>query len=176
MGFFFLLVAAWAGYGIFRLVRAHAESRRYLEAAKDDGPLQLGHLSVRLRQIAMDTRLLRISLESSVRDLEHFLRTDLNRTAEDFESLDGMLLNVTRELADWVRTIERLPELERARLEDLGVSEAPIRSALDSEGWNFERRTMRRRGMPDMDQRLRNIMAELAKVETTLQLPPMPYR
>ena len=176
MGFFFLLVAGWAAYGMVRMLREGAETRRYLEGAKDDGPLELTHLSEPLRRFAMDTRLLRIALESPLRDVAYLVRGDLDRGAEDLDTFDTMLLNLSRQLTEWVATADRLSPEDRARLEDLGGAPAKVRAALEAEGWAFVRRNLQMPGRPAMDARLRAIVGELAHVEVALQAQSVPYR
>lgn len=176
MGYFFLFVAVWATYGLYRMVRAGEESRKYLEAAREEEPLRLGHLTEPLRRLVLDTRLLRISLEAPIRDVRGYLDGDISRSADDLETFDNMLMNVSRQLADWVMVVDRLPEAERGSLDDMGVSIEPIRQALGEEGWSFERRHVERPGRPAMDARLRSIMDALEKIEHALQLPPSPYR
>ncbi len=176
-GFFFLLVAAWAGYGIFHMLRSAERNRRYLAEGKEERPLQLDHLSLPLRRLAESTRMLRISLESPIRDIVEFRQGEFHQTAgEDLESLDNMLMNLSRELGDWVRSVELLPEVDRARLEDLGISADPIRRALDEEGGAFERRNLHVPGRPPLDRRLEHIRSELARFESALQLTSGPYR
>jgi hypothetical protein len=176
-GFFFMFVAGWAGYGVYRMVRANERNRRYLQAARDDGPLQIDHLTPALRRLTQETRMLRISLEAPIRDVKDFREGEFHQTAsEDLEGFDNMLMNVSRQLADWVATVDRLPEHERATLEQLGLSAEPIRNALDAEGWAFERRNLHRPGRAPMEVRLSNIVAELDRVETSLQVVPRPYR
>lgn len=176
-GFFFLFVAGWAGYGFYRMIRSDQRNRRYLQAGRDEAALQIDHLSPALRRLAQETRFLRISLEAPIRDIAEFRQGEFHQTAsEDLEGFDNMLMNLSRQLADWVGTVDRLPEHDRATLEQLGLSVAPIRNALDAEGWAFERRNLNRAGKPPMETRLRNIVAELGKVESGLQVAPSPYR
>jgi hypothetical protein len=176
-GFLFLFVAGWASYGVYRMLRANERNRRYLQAARDEAPLQLDHLSSTLRRLTQETRMLRISLEAPIRDVADFRQGEFHQAAsEDLDGFDNMLMNVSRQLADWVAAIDRLPEHERATLERLGLSAEPIRSALDAEGWAFERRNLHRLGQHPMEVRLRNIVAELDRVETSLQVVPRPYR
>jgi hypothetical protein len=176
VGYFFLFVAAWAAYGLYRMLRATEASRKYLEAAREEEPLRLGHLSPPLRRLVIDTRLLRISLEGPIRDILGHCEGDINRSADDAESFDNMLMNVSRQLADWVVVVDRLSEADRERLIDMGASADPIRRALDEEGWSFERRNLEPEGRPRMDVRLRRIAVALEKIERSLQLPPSPYR
>jgi hypothetical protein len=173
---FFLFVAAWIGFGIWRMSKSSERNRKYLREAKEEAPLQLAHLSVPLQRLAADTRLLRISLDSPIRDVEDFRLHEVTRTAEDLEGFDAMLMNVSRALADWVNAIDRLPERDRTALRDLGVSPEPIRAALVAENWAFERRHIERLGQPPLDTRLRLLMNELVKAESALQASPRVYR
>lgn len=176
MAFFFLFVAACAGYGMVRMIRQSRASIRYLEAAKDEAPPVVEHLPPNLRRLVQDTRLLRVSLEAPLRDVRDFLDGELGRNADDVETFDNMLMDVTRSLVDWVGTIDRLSESDRGRMLDVGADPEPIRVALQREGWSFERRNMERPGQPAMDARLGGILGELLRIESALQLPPRPYR
>jgi hypothetical protein len=87
-----------------------------------------------------------------------------------------MLMNISRQLADWVNAVDALDEGDRATLADAGLSAEPVRAALDSEGGAFERQNMKGLGRPPMDQRMAAIIAELTRFETSLQTAPQPYR
>jgi hypothetical protein len=176
IGFFFLFVAAVLGYGIFRVVRSAQRDRKYLSEAKDDAPLQLDHLPHGLRQLLRETRTLRITLEATVRDVGELRRGQLNATAEDLESFDTMLMNISRAIADWLVVVDRMPEEHRGAMRDLGADAGPIRSALEQEGYAFERKHLQRAGSPPLDERLRAVMSGLAKVETALQSTQRVYR
>ncbi|MBX7079939.1 MAG: hypothetical protein K1X88_12165 [Nannocystaceae bacterium] len=176
MGFFFLFVAACAGYGLFRVLRSSARDRKYLEGAREESPLRLDHLGHALRSLAMDTRSLRISLEAPVRDIAELRQGQLNATAEDLDSFDTMLMNVSRAIADWLVHVDRLSELDQATLADLGANAEPIRNALAAEGYAFERRHIMRSGGPPLDERLRAIIDQLDKFELALQAGQRVYR
>ncbi len=176
MGFFFLFVAACAGYGLFRVFRSSARDRKYLADAREELPLQLDHLGQSLRALVRETRSLRISLESPVRDVAELRMGQLNATAEDLDGFDTMLMNVSRAIADWLVAIDRLGEADRATLHDVGANPDPIRNALAAEGYAFERRHIQRDGGPPLDERLRAIMAELDKFEQALQTSQRVYR
>lgn len=176
MGFFFLFVAAFASYGLFRVVKSNERDRKYLEAGKDEAPLVLDHLSLTLQRVARETRMLRISLEAPIRDVAEFRRGQLNATAEDLESFDGMLMNVSRDVAEWLGVVDKLEERDRSALRDYGVSVEPVRQALASEGFAFERRHLQRDRALPLDDRLRAISRELSKIEAALQGSPRVYR
>ncbi len=176
MGYLFLIIAGWAGYGIFRMLRSGRESQRYLTEAREESPLQIDHLSPPLARLARDTRLLRISLEAPVRQIKEMLIGDLDTaTTEDLDAFDNMLMNTSRQLDEWLQMIDRLPETDSATLADLGLGPGPIRSALAREGWAFERKNLRGPG-PSMDLRLTQVIAELTRVETQLQTTRRLYR
>ncbi|MEM7154752.1 MAG: hypothetical protein AAF799_18020 [Myxococcota bacterium] len=176
MGYLFLIVAGWATYGIFRMVRTGRESQRYLIESREEVPLQVEHLSRPLARLAEDTRLLRISLEAPVRQIRELLTGDLDTTSvEDLHGFDNMLINVTRQLNEWLQSVDRLPPTETATLQDLGLSSEPVRNALSQEGWSFDRRNVRGPG-GSMDQRIQRIIGELHRVETQLQTPGRLYR
>ncbi|MCA9650996.1 MAG: hypothetical protein KC501_13860 [Myxococcales bacterium] len=176
MGYLFLIIAGWAAYGIFRMMRSGKESQRYLVESREEAPLRVEHLSPPLARLAEDTRLLRISLEAPVRQIRELLVGDLDTTTvEDLDAFDNMLMNVSRQLADWLQTVDRLPADEAATMQDLGLSPEPIRQALMREGWAFERKHLRGPN-GSMDQRLGHVIAELRRVETQLQTHRRPYR
>ncbi len=175
-GFFFVFVAVCAAYGVYRVLRSNARDRQYLASSKEDSPLQLEHLGTALRKLARNSRMLRISLEASIRDIADFRRGQLSATAEDVESFDNMLMNVSRAIAEWLADVDRLGERERGELADHGVSADPIRHALEAEGFAFERKHVERAGAPPMDERLRGVALELAKVEAALQVTGRGYR
>lgn len=176
MGYLFLIIAGWAAYGIFRMMRADNESKRYLVEAREEEPLHVEHLSVPLRRLAHDTRLLRISLEAPVRQIREVLVGDLDTTTvEDLDAFDNMLMNVSRQLADWLQSVDRLPPDEAATFQDLGLSPEPIRQALMREGWSYDRKHLRGPG-GSMDQRIGHVIAELRRVENQLQVHRRPYR
>ena len=177
MGFFFLFVAAWAAYGVYHMLRQGQRSKKYLAESKDDGPLQIEHLSRGLAKLVQDTRLLRISLEAPIRDVGELRQGEFTqRASEDMEGFDNMLMNVSRQVAEWVHTVERLDEGDRAALEQAGLSTAQVRAVLDSEGGAFERRNILQPGRPPLDQRLVAIATELGRFEAALQAAPQPYR
>ena len=176
-GVLFLLVAALSAFGIVAMLKANKRNLAYLEASEDEAPLQLDHLSGPLRRLVQDTRLLRISLEGPIRDVLAMRTGEFAQSAgADMEAFDSMLMNVTREVADWVEAAARLSEDDRARIEDLGVSTHRVQHLLDAEGGAFERRHLHRAGAPPLDARLQGLAAELTKLEQALQSTSRVYR
>jgi len=169
------MVALLGGFGFYRLVRAQQEARRYLESGTD-APLQLSHLSSELARIARETRTLRISLESPLRAIREFMRTDLTRTEDDVEAVDAALLEATREIGEWLAMVGALPESERGTMEAMGASPRAVRAALAAEGGAFERSHLHSPGRGNLDDRLEAILRELERVEKALQVPINPYR
>lgn len=169
------MVLLLTGFGFYRLLRAQQEARRYLESGSE-APLQLSHLSSTLARVARETRTLRISLESPLRAIREFMRTDLTRTEDDLEAIDAALMEATREIGEWLGMIDGLPDHERGDMEAMGASAGPIRAALAAEGWAFERSHLRSPGRQNLDDRLEAILRELERVETALQVPVNPYR
>lgn len=176
VGYLFLIVAGWAAYGIYRMVRTGRESQRYLIEGRDEAPPQTDHLSPPLARLVRDTRLLRISLEAPVRQIKELIIGDLDTAStEDLDAFDNMLMTVSRQLGEWLHTVDQLAESDLASLQDHGLSGEPVRTALAREGWSFDRRRLRGPGGP-MDQRLTQIMAELHRFETQLQATRRVYR
>ena len=176
MGYLFLIVAGWAAYGIYRMMRSGRENQRYLAAARDEAPLQTEHLSPPMAALLQETRLLRISLEAPVRQVKEFIIGDLDTAStEDLDGFDNMLMNISRQLADWLHMVERLPEAEQATLADLGLSAEPIRQVLIREGWSFDRKNLRGPGGP-MHKRIEYVIAELLRVESQMQTTRRVYR
>lgn len=176
VGWFFIAVACIAGLGLLRMTRASQHNRDYLDAAHTDKPLQLEHLSLAMQRFAADTRILRISLESTVRTVGQFINGDLEATNDDRDGFDQMLTNVTRNLADWLRTVDDLAEADRGAIADGGGNPESIREAIELEGWAYERRNLTKPGIPPMNLRLEAVMADLHRVELALQRSPRFYR
>lgn len=176
-GVLFLLVAAFSAYGIYAMLRANQRNQAYLRDAKVEEPLALDHLSTPLRRLAQDARMLRVSLEGPIRDVKAMRTGEFSQTAgADTESFDTMLMNLTREVAEWLEEAARLPETDRARLEDLGNAPVRVREMLEQEGGSFERRHLKRAGQPPLDDRLTAIGAELNRLELALQANRSVYR
>jgi hypothetical protein len=192
MGFLFLFVAATGAYGLFRMLREHTEHKRYLTSGSEDAQPVLDHLSPQLRGLVIDARLLRIALEAPLVRVDELIGSPVSRAlrersgrprasyhasdAQDLEEFDLMLLDVSRQLADWVAVVDRLPEADRLRLVDAGLDPEHVRKALVAEGGAFERGNLRPAGRPAMDERLARIVDELGRVEHALQLGPRGYR
>ena len=176
MGWFFITVACIAALGLLRLTKSGEQSRRYLDAARDEEPLQIEHLSLDMQRFVGDTRLLRISLESSVRTIAQYIAGEFEATNDDRDGFDQMLMNVTRAVAEWLTSVDRLPETDRVQITDLGGNPATVRAALEREGWAFERRNLRMPGRPPMNLRLAAILEELRKVEVAVQARSRVYR
>ncbi|MEM6989618.1 MAG: hypothetical protein AAF721_03950 [Myxococcota bacterium] len=176
MGWFFITVACLAGLGLLRMTKAGQQNKKYLDAGRDEQPLQLDHLSAQMRRFVADTRLLRISLESSVRTIAQFINGDLEATNDDRDGFDQMLMNATRNVADWLGVVDRLGEAEVGRIVDGGGNPGAIRSAMEHEGWSFERRNLTMAGRPPMNLRLQAVMEELHKVELAMQQTNRIYR
>jgi len=170
-----ILLAA-AGYGVYRLVRAQAEARRYLEDAGKERPLEVGHLSGALARVAQETRTLRIALESTVRGVRQALGVDPTRTIDDIEALDAALMEATRAIGEWLAMIDALPAMERGHLGDLGGDPAPVRAAMEAERWSLERSRLREAGRPTLDLRIERIIHELTRIEGALQTSSRVYR
>lgn len=176
MGYLFLIVAGWAVYGIVRMMRSGAESQRYLAEAQAEAPLHTEHLTPPLAALLQETRLLRISLEAPVRQIQEFLVGDLDTAStEDLDGFDNMLMTTSRLLGDWITMVERLPENDLATFHDLGLSADPVRHALIREGWSFDRKNLRGPG-GTMDKRISDVIAALTRMETQLQTTRRLYR
>jgi hypothetical protein len=176
LGYLFLVAAGWAAYGIYRMLRTGRESQRYLVESPREAPLQTEHLSPPLARLAHETRLLRVSLEAPVRHIRELLVGDLDSARnEDLEGFDNMLMNVSRQLGEWLRVVDELPATDAASLQDLGLSAEPVRSALIREGWTYDRKHLRGPG-GTMDKRIAAVIAELLRFETMLQAQRRLYR
>jgi len=161
-----ILLAA-AGYGAYRLVRAQAETRRYLEESRE-APLELGHLSPELARVARETRTLRVALESTIRAVRAALSLDPTRTVDEIEALDAALMGATRDVGEWLAMIDGLAARELETLAELGVSQERIRAALEAEHGSFERARLRAAGRPTLDLRIEEIRRELGRIEELL--------
>ncbi|MEZ4450303.1 MAG: hypothetical protein R3B09_12570 [Nannocystaceae bacterium] len=172
----FVVLFAAVGYGAYRLVRAQGEARRYLEDSARDQPMILDHLSPTLAIFAQETRMLRLSLESPIRQVHELLSTDLTRTQGDVEAVDAALMDATRAVGEWLDRIEALPEADAQRLADLGCGGDFVRQAMVVENGSFERARLRMHGVPTLDRRLGGIVRELARIEAALQVRDRVYR
>ncbi len=175
LAYVLIFVAVVSLLGVVRLAVAGVRSQRYLEGAAQDRPLALEHLTGPLRTLAQETRLLRVSLEAPVRATEEFLRGSVDRSAESVESYDAMLMNATRQIADWAAQLRRLPRSDRERLRDLGVDVDDIEGRVERGEWAFDRWEMQRAGA-QAQVRLHGVMGTLARVEEALQVQRRLYR
>ena len=176
-GVLFLLVAAFSAYGIYAMLRANQRNQAYLREAKTEMPLQLDHVSASLRRLVEDARMLRVSLEGPIRDVEAMRTGEFTQMAgADIDAFDSMLMNVSREVAEWLESAARLPEADAATLQDLGVAPNRVREMLDREGGAFERRHLKRAGQPPLDARLKALAEELNRLELALQTSRSVYR
>jgi hypothetical protein len=176
-GVLFLLVAAFSAYGIYAMLRANQRNQAYLRDAKVEEPLQLDHVSGPLRRLVEDARMLRVSLEGPIRDVTAMRTGEFSQTAgADVEAFDSMLMNITREVAEWLDAAARLPETDAGTLEDLGSTPTRVREMLDREGGAFERKHLKRPGQPPLDARLKALAEELNRFELALQANRSVYR
>lgn len=174
LGFLFLLVAVWSGWGLVYMLRSGQKNQQYLTAGSDEEPLRLDHLTPALRWFGGETRLLRISLEAPIRQVGELRGGELH---QDLESMDNMLMDVSRQVVDWVGLFDGLDDVDRQTMRDLGVSPEPIRAALAVEGLAFERRKFELPHQPPLDERLQSISSELKRIEIALQVVTLkPYR
>jgi hypothetical protein len=169
----FLLLAAAAALGLYRTLRSRAENVRYLEEAGDESPLAVSHLSRPLQQLAHETRALRLSLEHPLRQLGTAPRS----AAEvDLRMIQQGLTNASREIGDWLRTVERLGDEDRARLSDFGAKPAIVRELFGAEGGSLELDGPRAGAIRRIGGRIREIQRELERIERALQTRTDPYR
>jgi hypothetical protein len=168
----YLLVAGLAAIGLLQTVRVQARSRRYLESSPDDHPLQISHLSRKLQALARDTRSLRLSLEGPLHELSGGSGGPV--LGQEFDEVQQRLRDAARDLGDWLREVDRLPQNDRAYMHDIGATADPVRALFEAEGWSLERK--RAAGQPPLHKRLHMIVRELQVFEERLQTPPNPYR
>lgn len=171
-----VILCMMIGYGVFRLFRSQGTSRRYLQEAKEEKPLEIGHLSRTLQQFALQTRNVRISLEAPMRAAQELLRPDPMRTQTDLDSIDATFITATREIGDWLYAVENMPTSVQQELADLGIHSEAIRAVLMAEGWAFERKKLRMEGRPSLDIRIQHLMDELMRIEVAIQSPSHIYR
>jgi hypothetical protein len=176
LGSLLLFFAAWAAYGVHRVLRENRKNQAYLTQSADETPLRVDHLAPRLRSFALDTRLMRIGLDAPTRQIQRYLEGDEALSAEDIEVFDATLLDLSRQLTEWVKAFESLPEADRERLRSRGVDAAPVRLELEREGGAFERRNLRRAGVAPLPQRLRGLIQSFVVVERVLEQVDGPYR
>lgn len=170
----FLLLAASAGFALYRTMRTRSQNVRYLEEAGEEPPLMLSHLSRPLQRLTQETRALRLSLEDPVRQL----RSLPGRLSPDFDgkAIDGALMNANREIGDWINTVSKLGEEDRERLVDQGVNAAAVRDAFAAEGFAFELGAGGGRRAKSLAAQLEKLREELLRIERNLQIQTDPYR
>lgn len=183
----FLVIAVLAGLGLVRTLRGQAASSRYLEEGEREAPLEVSHLTVPLQRVARETRALRLSLDEPlrlVRGAERLLGSDVSAS-----EVERDLLNASRDIGTWVRLVERLSDLDKATMRDMGAHFEPVRDALAAEGWSLELRPSAKyvemieggrvnmvRSHQKLSERLHRLMLELERIEEKLQIPLDPYR
>jgi hypothetical protein len=170
---FYLGLAAIAAVGLWRTMQAQSESRRYLEAGHDDAPPELGHLEAPLAHLVQDARALRLSLEGPLRQLKSV--GVLGALGSDAEELDSKLLEATRELGEWLASVDRLGASDRRRLDELSPEAERVRNLFAEEQYALERK-LRRRGRPPLRESLERLLDELGKFEVNMQRAQSPYR
>lgn len=173
--FIVVLLVLLAGYGFYRLRKAEAAAQRYLGSGSE-APLQLAHLSARLAEVARDTRLLRVSIEGTLQVVRESMQVDLTRTEDDLVNLDAALLDLTRDVGQWLAMIEGLPAHDREHLAALGAGPEGVRGALAAENGAFERPPPGRAPRVGLDARIEGLVRELGRIETALQDQGRMYR
>ncbi len=155
-------------------MRSRAENVRYLEEAGEDAPLMISHLSRPLQRLAHETRALRLSLEDPMRQL----RALPGRLSPDFDakSIDQNLMNMSREIGDWLTTVRRLGEEDRERLVDVGANTAAVRDAFAAAGFALELGGGGGKRAKLLQAQIREIQRELLRIERALQIQGDPYR
>lgn len=168
---FYLGLAAVAALGLIRILRSQSRSRRYLEAASEEDAPELDHLGRALANLVQDARALRLGLEGPQRQLGSQGR--LGAMGSEAEELDSQLREVSRELGQWLQSVERLGDEDAQRLEALTRQPAVIRDLLERERWALERQ---RRGRGPLEEALRILAEALRVFERDLQRGRDPYR
>lgn len=175
-----VLALGFVGVGV-QVARRGLSGRRALrEAAEDDAepePLMLGHLSGALQRFVQDTRILRASLEGPARDVGLYLDGDVALRADDHAGFDAMLMDVTRQIVEWLQTVEAFAASDQEQMAALGASSGGVQEVMRSVGGGFERRHLAVEMEPPLDARMRRIVDELERVEKALAVPAAsPYR
>ena len=93
---------------------------------------------------------------------------------QEFDEVQQRLRDAARDLGEWIRDIDRLPQNDRAYMHDIGASPIQVRALFEAEGWSLERK--RAAGQPPLHKQLHLIVRELQLFEERLQTPPNPYR
>jgi hypothetical protein len=168
---FYLGLAAIAVLGLLRTVQSQSASRRYLEASQEDGPPELGHLRPPLAHLVQDARAMRLGFEGLLRQLGRAGRMPMGSDAEE---LDSKLRDATRELGEWLGSVDRLSPDDRRRMEELSPEAERIRGLFEAENYALERG--RRKGRPSLKEQVERLLEELEKFETNMQKAHSPYR
>lgn len=176
MGYYFLFIAACVALGFARMWRVNEKERRYLTEGTREPPLRLDHLTEGLQTWLRETPSLRISLEGPIRDITELRHGQQSPATADTDTIDNMLMDVSRQVDDWLRSSERLSTEDRLYGETRGVHGRIIAAAFASEGYAFLRSHILRAGAPPLDERLRAIATEPARIEVALQGEQRVYR
>lgn len=155
-------------------MRSRNENVRYLEEAGEEAPLSISHLSRPLQRLARETRSLRLSLEEPKRQL----KTLPSRMSPEFDgkSIDHVLMNSSREIGEWLNSLQRLGEEDREHLIDVGANAAAVRDAFAAEDFALELGAGGGRRASRLVDHVREIQRELDRIEKALQIQTDPYR
>jgi hypothetical protein len=159
--------------------RQHANLQRALAASDEVGEDPFRHLTPPLARLAEETRVLRSLLEEPIQaalawrsaDDSPILSkvdfgdgSDLDR-CDDF---DVALVNARQAVWSWISAVAALPEADRMRLDELGLSDREARALLG--GSDGLRRVSRkaRQELARIEGQLRPLMSSLERFESGL--------
>lgn len=160
--------------------RQQSNLRRALAAAAEEEPVDpYTHLSPGLARLVVDTRVLRSVLEEPLQAAQAWCRADANPILSKVDFGDGSdldccddfdvaLVNARQAVWDWVSAVAALPEGDRERLVELGLSDREARSLLAER--DAFRRTSRtpKTELSRIEAQMRPLMAALDYFEAGL--------
>ncbi len=175
LGYVLIFVTVLAMLGVVRIALSGARSQRYLAESGEDAPLAMEHLPPALRRLVADTRILRVSLEGPVRMVTELRSGALDRRVEDPDVFERTLMDVEREVTEWLRNLEDAAGRHPEPFEDAGIDVAEVRALIDDGNAMFQRDRLL---APDEValSRLTRLLEVMRRIEDALQRPGRLYR
>lgn len=159
--------------------RQHANLRRALRAAEEASDSPYSHLTPNLARLAEETRVLRSVLEEPLQAARAWCSADNSPILSKMDFGDGSdldrcddfdvaLVNARQAVWEWISAIAALPEGDRVRLAELGLSDGEARRLLSRS--DAFRRTSRKpkQELARVEAQVRPLMAALDYYESGL--------
>ena len=162
-----LTLACCAGLGVQRLIRQDLSRLRYLREAESEEPMETGHLSPLWRGFAQQTRILRMSLEGTSRQLDAATPVSRNGLLE-------LLVETNRMVDEWLKNAGETLRSEAREVPAVHHSFLQVRQAHQAGEWGMYGQYVSPREV--LLRRLSDVRRELHAVERELSAMRMPYR